>query len=243
MKAMEHKIVRFSPEETDAAVRRYFAQYSGITAGTPKQERMQRRAEAVFAAMAAGIRLQAVYSLEPAVWEGRERPALRLSDRTFSCRAFERVDTSRLPLAIPYVLTAGDCRSEMEAVLDLVYEDLWGTALVDAGREALGEHLGRSLAGAPGGLRLSPSFGPGYFGMPLEAIGSIAGLLPTEAIEVRINRGGMLIPQKSCAGIFLAGAAEAAELPVACASCGLGDSTAGCRYCRIRDGGRGIPSV
>lgn len=240
---MEHNIVRFTMEETEPVARRYFALYSGIRSGSPKQERMQARAESVLAAMAAGIQLTALYSLEPAVWEQGTEPVLQLRGRRFTCRAFSLLDTAKLPLAIPYVLTAGECRSGKEAVLDLVYEDLWGTALVDAARESLGGHLAVTLSKAPGGLRLSPSFGPGYFGMPLEEIAGIAGLLPTETIDLRINRSGMLIPQKSCAGIFLAGEEMAAALPSACASCGLGDSAAGCRHCRIRTGCSEIPSA
>lgn len=158
-----------------------------------------------------------------------EGSRLKAGGTSISCRVFQRIDPSWTEGAILYACTAGDFQPSGLDPMNQIYADYWGTAYVDAIRTLAKEEMRSSFRAE--GLEMSESFGPGFFGMDISEIGSIAEILDFEGIGVRIGRGGLMEPEKSCCGIFLL-VNEGYEKPKAeCESC-MGGS-AGCSLCQV----------
>jgi hypothetical protein len=108
-----------------------------------------------------------------------------------------------------------------------LYAHMWGTAYVDAGRvilenrireQALAEPADGGSAGAGDGDRdpkgagsggpekgdpvLSPAFSPGFYGMDNKNNITIVDLLGAGEIGVRCVDTGVMLPIKTCTGIF-----------------------------------------
>jgi hypothetical protein len=81
-------------------------------------------------------------------------------------------------------------------------------------------------------LYLSESFGPGYFGMPLEEGKTLFSLLGDETAGVSQKASGLLLPEKSCMGLLLVYNRPGIKVSAACEKC-LG-SRGGCQFCEKR---------
>lgn len=155
-----------------------------------------------------------------------ENKKYRLAGQKFTCHLLEQTEISAVTGGILYLFHAPEVDTGEMDPLDCFYAECWQIALLDAARLWLEQFLRRQL---PAGSHLSGSFGPGFFGMEVEAVAAIVGALGGEQIGVSLLPDGMMEPAKSLAGLFLA-ATQPFRMPSGdCMAC---RGTSHCRMCR-----------
>ena len=136
------------------------------------------------------------------------------------------------------MLTAGECFfSSEENIMDFLYADIWGTNYVDAGIELLKEKLQEDLKtrfSVEEGKEnyLSDEFGPGYFGMPVIETKKFNEILDGSQIGVKVKESGLIIPQKSCSGLYLVLNDRNIKFEKDCLKCK--GTVSGCQFCKIK---------
>ena len=122
-----------------------------------------------------------------------------------------------------YALTVGELKLS-ESTLERTLEDMWGTAFVDAGLELLRNKITEDNPEKC----VSYPFGPGFYGIKINAVETIYNALDCEDSEIGL-KNGLLSPMKSSIGFFLV-SDNKADLPLRdCISC-VGDTS--CEYCK-----------
>lgn len=160
-----------------------------------------------------------------------EGDVLRLDDKSLRCGAFAQIPQNVVKGAFVYLLTIGETGIEAEDyIMTEIYHDIWGTAYVESALEVLRRDCLESQLEAD--LYLSESFGPGYFGMPLEEGKTLFSLLGDETAGVSQKASGLLLPEKSCMGLLLVYDRPGIRMPLACEKC-LG-SRGSCQFCEKR---------
>lgn len=157
----------------------------------------------------------------------------RIGDVTFVCNAFEQLEKSSIRKIYLYIFTAGDFGlNDSDPVIDQLYADIWGTAYTDAGLEVLKHRLKEDFRRDRGHEKaeiLDP-FGPGFYGMDVDQIGSFFEVLDGDQIGVQARTNSLMLPLKSCAGFFVL-MDDGSKLPPAdCKSCRADHK--GCEYCQ-----------
>jgi len=216
----------YSAQEALPAAWRYYLKTCGLPEepALPRHTRILARSSEVLNDIWPKISVRALTKRFPGDCLSGE--TLTLEGVKFECRAFGRLDPARIHAVYPYLLTAGDVHLDTDNVADGLFADIWGTSFTDAGLEL----LGRTLSSENEGYTLSPSFGPGFYGMDIGMMERFFALFDASAIGVTLCGSSMLIPLKSCAGFFIAGKDEG-MLPVRdCESC-IGNP-GGCRFCK-----------
>lgn len=160
-----------------------------------------------------------------------EGDVLRLDDKSLRCGAFAQIPRNVVKGAFVYLLTIGETGIEAEDyIMTEIYHDIWGTSYVESALEVLRRDCLESQLEAD--LYLSESFGPGYFGMPLEEGKTLFSLLGDETAGVSQKASGLLLPEKSCMGLLLVYDRPGIRMPLACEKC-LG-SRGSCQFCEKR---------
>lgn len=162
---------------------------------------------------------------------------LRADGVEVSCPYFQRISRESVKGAYIFLLTAGECAvSDPENIMEMFYADVWGTAYADAGMELLRKYIREDMKQrwSDGEQYLSNCFGPGYFGMPVSETKNFYRLLDGELLDVRLQDSGLLIPQKSCTGLYLVCSEPQNEAEPECLQC-CGNS-AGCSFCAVGNG-------
>lgn len=156
-----------------------------------------------------------------------------IGDTVFVCNAFEQLETSGIQKIYIYLFTTGNFELDSnDPVIDQLYADIWGTAYTDAGLEVLKNRLkedfNRNGCGAKAEI-LDP-FGPGFYGMDVDQVGSFFEVLDGDLIGVKARTNSLMLPLKSCAGFFVL-MNDGSRLPAAdCKSCHADHR--GCEYCQ-----------
>lgn len=149
---------------------------------------------------------------------------LTIDGQSFECAAFEQLDESMLRGVYLYVLSAGDFGLPEEKITNQLYADFWGTAFTDAVRELMRQELSKEI-------KLSHSFGPGFYGMDVSEMKKLNHLLDFKSIGLELRNDKIILPLKSCAGIIFSVNEEYPELYPACESCR--GTYKSCRLCRL----------
>ena len=163
----------------------------------------------------------------------------KVGDVTFVCNAFEQIDRESVQKIYAYLFTSGNFElDDGDPIIDQLYADIWGTAYTDAGLEVLKNYLkadfDRSSAGKSdaGKAFMLDSFGPGFYGMDVDQIGSFFEVLDGDLIGVKARTNSLMLPLKSCAGFFVI-VNDDTRLPYAdCKSCRADHR--GCEFCQAR---------
>ena len=156
---------------------------------------------------------------------------LQLNDVTLHCGAFAQIPRDVFKGAFVYLLTIGETDIEAEDyIMTEIYHDIWGTSYVESALEVLRRDCLESQLEED--LYLSESFGPGYYGMPMEEGKMLFSLLGEETAGVIQKASGLLLPEKSCIGLMLVYDRPGIRMPQACEKC-LG-SRGGCQFCEKR---------
>lgn len=159
--------------------------------------------------------------------------ALHIGEQSLSCGYFQRIPASSVVGVYLFLLTAGDY-SMPGNITDEFFADVWGSSYAEAGVNALRrcaeEDMRTRFADAE--VQLSRDFGPGYYGMDVMEAIKLYSILGGEEIGVRVTEYGMLIPQKSCSGLFFVWNDLSMKAEPACVSC-LGEKQ-NCAFCSVR---------
>lgn len=123
-----------------------------------------------------------------------------------------------------YACCAGDYALPEENILDQVYADIWGSAFTDAVRALIKKELEQ-------GCRISENFGPGFYGMSTRALGKMQQILDFQALGIEVRSNNIMIPLKSCAGMFFRVSERYKTIGAACEAC-YGNQ-ASCKLCQV----------
>lgn len=150
---------------------------------------------------------------------------VRLDGQTISCAGFSQIPGEQIKWICLLLMTAGSWRFS-GAAKEQLYLDMWGTAFIDSAREVAEERL-REYAGADSFL--SPSFGPGYYGMKGELTKAFCCILEADQLGISAGETGILKPEKTVASLYFATKEPFQVASTPCAACGSPGS--GCEFC------------
>ena len=151
---------------------------------------------------------------------------LNVGSESFTCIAFEQIDPGLVKGVYIYALTAGEYDFKEESIINRLYADIWGTAFTDAARILISRELNKDDY-------VSDNFGPGFFGMDTNEMIKVNKLLNFESIGVEFRNNKVLVPVKSCAGLFFSVSSRYKKLHNACRDC-IG-SERNCKLCKQRE--------
>lgn len=228
------EILEVSVETLSERAEQLFIEYNHFDLSKLRYQRMMKDALSVWEKGAKGIHPRAAVRFYQDVQI--QEDCLQIGKITVRCKAFSKIETSMVQGAFVYCLNAGKCVIEDDAgVLKQMYANVWGTVWVDLTREYLERRLQEDAAHFVKNDRkacfLSPSYGPGFFGMETGEAYRIGQMVDTEAVGVCVTESGVLLPEQSCSGIYLLLDNKEAFPDPACAEC-LGISTS-CHLCRL----------
>lgn len=211
-----------------------FVQTCGFNLETEKHQRMMKMGVEVRDKGVDGIDIQAIVSFYgPEVCKDG---MIIIDDVELTCNYFKQIPAECVEGVYFYMLTAGECYfSSEENIMDFLYADIWGTNYVDAGIEVLTEeYIKADMAERFQGkeLYLSEEFGPGYFGMPVIETKKFFQILDGSLINVKVKDSGLMIPQKTCAGLYIVLNRSDIKAEPECMRCQ--GNAAGCNFCAIR---------
>jgi hypothetical protein len=202
----------------------YFAKSAGLNRIGPKYDRIREGAMRMRQAIEDKIDLRA----ECVFFEKDEcqldKDNLIVGGQTFSCKAFELVDPEMIEGMFVYACCAGDYAFPEEDILDQVYADIWGSAFTDAIRSIIKQDVGKNC-------NISENFGPGFYGMSTRALGKLEKILDFGELGIEVRNGNIMIPLKSCAGMFFSVKDGYEPVSVACETC-YGNQTS-CKLCQV----------
>lgn len=201
-----------------------FTANSGIDKQGRKFERMREGAFRMRERIEAKIDLHGeaiYYTVDEIRLAGGE---LTVAEKRIACRAFEQVRPDSVEGVYLYACCAGDYYMENEPIIDQLYADIWGTAFTDAVRILIKKELEKEAA-------LSDSFGPGFYGMEVTELAKLEQLLDFDALGIQVRDSCIMVPLKSCAGLYLKVNDKYQKLAGACEAC-RGTHTS-CTLCAI----------
>lgn len=227
--------IAFSEQEAHDLAERYFVKYCGLDFAKEKHSRMYREAMEVRANGIGGIRLNAlVASFGPEIFSNHK---VTVSGHEISCRAFEQIPDDNVQKVFLYMITAGECACDpKDTITKQLFADIWGTVYVDAGRDLLEDavriYAEEEISANPGRKGyLSFPFSPGFFGMKTEESKTISSILGGSEIGISVRDNGVMVPIKTCSGLYLV-VSDPAVLPIPrCRTC-IGNEK-GCIFCKV----------
>jgi len=220
---MKGNVEIFTREECDGPAEKFFRRISGIDQGGEKFKSIAASAEKVFGTIEERINPRGIYGYTENVELAGRRAVIE--GVKFDCPAFEQVNCESVYGAAVYFVTAGDFHLDGFDVIDQVYADMWGTAYAEILRGLLRDRI--AFRGIP-----SNDFGPGLFGMNVTQTRDIAGIIDPSLIDIEIKASAMMVPVKSCAGIYFDATPDYRQLRNECQDCrGIAES---CSLCEIR---------
>lgn len=222
---MKSRFITFEEEAVRAEAEKYLISSCGLNRKGSRFQKMKRESFSLRDDIKDSITIRGVMmqSFEFTL----SKNILTISGVPFRCNAFERINFSDVSIIYAFVITSGEQTKCTESITKLFYGDIWGTSYVEGGRMALAQFIREENPEK----FVSDSFGPGFFGMPIEDIESFFKLLDCGEAGIYKQENGTMMPGKSLAGIFLVMEKECDWLIGDCASC-IGDA-GGCQFCRL----------
>lgn len=210
-----------------------FIRTCGFNLETEKHQRMMKMGMDVRNQGVDGIKIDALVSYYGS--EVYHDSKVQVGDTQVYCNYFEQIPKEWVEGVYFYMLTVGECLfSSEENIMDFLYADIWGTNYVDAGVEILKTRLLEDLKQRfpKRDLYLSDEFGPGYFGMPVIESKKFFNILDGDSIGVWVKDSGLMIPQKTCAGLYLVLNRQGVKAEPECMQCR--GNASGCQFCAVR---------
>lgn len=223
-----------------------FLERGGMAGPGEKNERMRQAAFGIRDELEDRLNVKSSYAFsEDFSLEGEELvlaagaqagPAMQDGPLTLRCTAFSQIDPEWVEGVFAYAVSVGDFHLDDRSVMDQLYADMWGSAFADAAREMLVEEIAQECYSA--GLDdsevygISESFGPGFYGMDVSEMAKLSLLVDFDQVGIQLTESGLLLPEKSCAGIVFKVNDGYKPLGPGCQSC-LGNKN-GCSMCSLR---------
>ncbi|MDD4376622.1 MAG: vitamin B12 dependent-methionine synthase activation domain-containing protein [Eubacteriales bacterium] len=233
---MKIERVSFDFDKASPLAEKRFISTCGFDLSTTKHKKMMEMGLDVREKGKDGIKINAII----APFDGNifKDHKIVIDGKEIFCNFFEQIPDCSVKGIYFYMLTAGECFfSSEENIMDFLYADIWGTNYVDAGIELLKEKLQEDLKtrfSVEEGKEnyLSDEFGPGYFGMPVIETKKFNEILDGSQIGVKVKESGLIIPQKSCSGLYLVLNDRNIKFEKDCLKCN--GTVSGCQFCKIK---------
>lgn len=148
------------------------------------------------------------------------------------CQVLERLSREKIEKGYFYVFHAPEWNVASEETFSLMeqyYIEGIQIAILDCVRDWIQQMLQRKHS-VYSQRYVTDSFGPGFYGMPIESLSQLFSIISGEKAGVTLEENGNMKPLKSCVGIFLVGKKPFQKQLTDCAGC-MGNSN-GCRLCR-----------
>lgn len=223
---MTMKWFEIDREGCNEAAHQIFLETSGINRKTGKKfERMAQDAYRMRQAIEKNVEIRIAYRFFDRV--DIDGKTAVIGGETLHCSAFEQIDPKQVKGAYVYALAVGDFGLPDEPIMDQLYADIWGSAFTDAARFQLRDALMEEAA-------LSDSFGPGFYGMDVSEMATVAKLLDFGALNIEVRNSRIILPLKSCAGLYFSVTEDYEPLGQECENC-LGTHSS-CKLCQVHGG-------
>ncbi len=166
--------------------------------------------------------------LQPFAGECVHEGYLEFGNKKIECNVLEQIDTAGVEKGYLYAFHAPDVDLESAgSVLEQYYMEAFQVACMDVIRGWLQGYLERKNS-VYEKMYCSPSFGPGYYGMGMDAVPELLGLMDASQVGVSWNRERMS-PKMSLVGTYLIAGEDMFEVDSDCIDC-IGQS-GGCEFC------------
>ena len=238
---MERVTFEIHKDLLNAEAQEYFIKSAGLADESDKSKRMLKDAKEIKNEIDESLRIKVAVSFFSnfEVYED----TLRIERVSFKCNPFSLLCQKNVSGVYLYVITAGDYYLEDRGILDQLYVDIWRTAYLDAGRNALKKILFKGYSSKTSdkanipkeafeAVAITDSFGPGFYGMNPNDTIKISQLVDSAGIGVECNDSGILSPIKTCAGIYLMIEPGTPFIGEECKTC-LGNRM-NCNMCNVR---------
>ena len=166
--------------------------------------------------------------LQPFAGECVHKGYLEFGNKKIECNVLEQIDTAGVQKGYLYAFHAPDVDLESAgSVLEQYYMEAFQVACMDVIRGWLQGYLERKNS-VYEKKYCSPSFGPGYYGMGMDAVPELLGLMDASQVGVSWN-GERMSPKMSLVGTYLIAGEDVFEVDPDCRDC-IGQS-GGCEFC------------
>ena len=153
---------------------------------------------------------------------------LEFGNKKIECTVLEQIDTAGVEKGYLYAFHAPDVDLESAgSVLEQYYMETFQVACMDVIRGWIQGYLERKNS-VYEKKYCSPSFGPGYYGMGMDAVPELLGLMDTSQVGVSWN-GERMSPKMSLVGTYLIAGEDVFAVDSDCRDC-IGHS-GGCEFC------------
>ena len=166
--------------------------------------------------------------LQPFAGECVHKGYLEFGNKKIECNVLEQIDTAGVEKGYLYAFHAPDVDLESAgSVLEQYYMETFQVACMDVIRGWIQGYLERKNC-VYEKKYCSPSFGPGYYGMGMDAVPELLGLMDASQVGVSWN-GERMSPKMSLVGAYLIAGEDVLEIDSDCRDC-IGQS-GGCEFC------------
>ena len=166
--------------------------------------------------------------LQPFAGECVHKGYLEFGNKKIECNVLEQIDTAGVEKGYLYAFHAPDVDLESAgSVLEQYYMETFQVACMDVIRGWIQGYLERKNC-VYEKKYCSPSFGPGYYGMGMDAVPELLGLMDVSQVGVSWN-GERMSPKMSLVGAYLIAGEDVFEVDFDCRDC-IGQS-GGCEFC------------
>lgn len=166
--------------------------------------------------------------LQPFAGECVHKGYLEFGNKKIECNVLEQIDTAGVEKGYLYAFHAPDVDLESAgSVLEQYYMETFQVACMDVIRGWIQGYLERKNC-VYEKKYCSPSFGPGYYGMGMDAVPELLGLMDASQVGVSWN-GECMSPKMSLVGAYLIAGEDVFEVDFDCRDC-IGQS-GGCEFC------------
>lgn len=166
--------------------------------------------------------------LQPFAGECVHKGYLEFGNKKIECNVLEQIDTAGVEKGYLYAFHAPDVDLESAgSVLEQYYMETFQVACMNVIRGWIQGYLERKNC-VYEKKYCSPSFGPGYYGMGMDAVPELLGLMDASQVGVSWN-GERMSPKMSLVGAYLIAGEDVFEVDFDCRDC-IGQS-GGCEFC------------
>lgn len=166
--------------------------------------------------------------LQPFAGECVHKGYLKFGNKKIECNVLEQIDTAGVEKGYLYAFHAPDVDLESAgSVLEQYYMEAFQVACMDVIRWWIQGYLERKNS-VYEKKYCSPSFGPGYYGMGMDAVPELLGLMDASQVGVSWN-GECMSPKMSLVGTYLIAGEDVYAVDSDCIDC-IGQR-GGCEFC------------
>lgn len=229
---MKEHLIHINTAEVDALAEINFIQTCGLNQPGEKYEKMKADGFRIRDKLRPLISIKVVVKSFEGVMVKKDR--LYLESLNFKSVAFEKLNPATVKRVYVYGITLSDTTLEWADFLEAFYAEAWGVAYIDAGRSVLQAYLFNQCEAdwSEESLYFSDSFGPGFYGMEITENKKLFQVLDGAKIGITLNESCMMIPEKSCSGIYFVTTKPLGKFEKACIKCHK--SIHGCQFCHIK---------